>query len=141
MLSYTRLGIPGIVKVPVQGGHVALGYFLTGEEVERRTVVEPLRPFDPVAGRWGTGALEPFVRYSQMDLGEEVFSAGLADPTKWSRSAYMTDVGFNWYPNRFIKCSFDWQHTAFGTPVLLNEAKGYYGNAVDLFWVRCQLWY
>ena len=53
----------------------------------------------------------------------------------------MTDIGLNWYPNRFLKFTFDWQHTHFGSPVLLNEAQDRRGNSVDLYWIRCQVWY
>lgn len=129
------------VKVPVHGYSAAMSYFVTGETVEGRKVIVPLRPFNPASGCRGPGAIEPFARYSRLVLGEEVFTADLADPALWSRSAQMTDVGVNWYPNRFLKFTFDWQHTAFGTPVMLNEAQGRTGRSVDLFWLRCQVWY
>lgn len=138
---YARPGLASSVKVPVHGYGATLAYFLTGETVEGRRTVVPLRPFHPAGGMRGPGAIEPFARYSKLVLGDEVFTAGLADPQLWSRSAQMTDVGINWYPNRFLKFTFDWQHTAFGTPVTLNEAQGRTGRSVDLFWVRCQVWY
>lgn len=138
---YIRPGLTNSVHVPVQGFGATVAYFVTGETVEGRKQVIPLRPFSPASGLRGVGALEPFARYSHLSLGEEVFTAGLADPEAWSRTAHMTDIGFNWYPNRFIKFTFDWQHTTFGTAILLNEAQDQRGRSVDLFWARCQVWY
>ena len=53
----------------------------------------------------------------------------------------MVDLGVNWYPNRWVKFYLDWQHAAFGSPVLVNEAKGIFGRSTDLFWVRCQVYF
>ena len=53
----------------------------------------------------------------------------------------MVDLGVNWYPNRWIKFYFDWQHAAFGSPVLVNESKGLFGRTTDLFWIRCQVYF
>lgn len=139
--SYHHIGTAPPVEVPVSGYHVSLGYFLTGETVEDRTTVVPLRPFSPVRGSLGPGAIELFCRYSQLDLDEKVFSAGLADAGKWTRSAYVTDTGFNWYMNRFIKFYFDWQHSIYGTPVLINEGKQTFSRTDDLWWIRCQIYY
>ncbi len=129
------------VHVPVHGYGIAAGYFLTGETVEGRKVVIPLRPFNPVSGQRGIGAIELFARFSTLSLGNEVFSAGLANPDLWTREARMTDIGFHWHPNRFLRFSFDWQHTMFGTPVTLNEGQGKTSRSVDLFWARCQVWF
>jgi phosphate-selective porin OprO/OprP len=138
---YSAPGVANTVLVPVHGFGATAAYLVTGEVVESRKTIVPLRPFNPAAGEWGSGALEPFARYSQLVLGEEVFTAGLADPNLWSRSAQMTDIGINWYPNRYLKFTFDWQHTLFGSPIVLNEAQDRRGRAVDLYWLRCQVWY
>ena len=120
----TRAGLRDKPEVPVRGFHAALGYFVTGEEVERRTTVVPLRPFRPICREWGPGAIEPFVRFSQLNLGDIVFQADLADGHSWTDDVSMVDLGVNWYPNRWVKFYLDWQHAAFGSPVLVNEAKG-----------------
>ena len=49
----TRPGLANKPEIPVQGFHTAVAYFLTGEEVERRTTVVPLRPFRPLRGPMG----------------------------------------------------------------------------------------
>ena len=45
--SYASPARPSSVQVPFSGFYVVGGYFLTGEHVERRTRVNPLRPFFP----------------------------------------------------------------------------------------------
>ncbi len=139
--NFARLHVPGQVSEPVIGYNVTLGYFLTGEQVERRTTVYPLRPFDLTRGCWGPGAIEAFVRYSQLNLGQGVFTSGLADERNWSANGYMEDMGFNWYLNPYIRFILDWQHIAFGKPVLINPNHGHFSNFNDLFWVRCQVYF
>ncbi|RUL85050.1 OprO/OprP family phosphate-selective porin [Tautonia sociabilis] len=139
--QYARLGTPIRPEVPVVGYHVTAAYFLTGEEIPDRTTIIPLRPFDPAHGLFGPGAVEAFARISQLHLGEEVFAFELANPADWTRNTYLTDIGFNWYLNRFVKFYVDWQHANFGSPVLVNEADGTRSRHNDLFWVRCQIWF
>lgn len=132
-----RVGLP--VRLPVNGYNVALGYFITGEEIEKRTVVRPLRPFDPRCGLYGSGAIELFARYSRLHIGDEVFSAGLANPDDWTNRAAILDVGWNWYPNEYVKVYCDWQHAMFGSPVLINRQKGTRSRSNDVLWLRAQL--
>jgi phosphate-selective porin OprO/OprP len=76
-------------------------------------------------------------RYSQLDLGSEVFTAGLSNQQLWSNHAKMVDVGFNWYLNQFVKVYFDWEHSMFGNPVL--STNGAFRSSNDLFWLRTQV--
>ena len=126
------------VHLPVSGYHVQVGYILTGETLEKRALVEPLRPFDLRRGKFGLGAIELQARYSNLQVGNQVFTGGLADPNLWTNRLNMTDVGFNWYLNRNIKFYFDWQHQMFGEPVF---RPGGLQTKNDLFWLRLQLWY
>ncbi len=130
-----------IVDVQANGFHVTLASFLTGETVRGREVVQPLRPFDPRCGFRNLGAVEPFVRYSYLKTGDEVFDRGLANPDDWTNEVSMTDIGFNWYLNRYVKFYFDWQHAAYASPVLVNEETGKVSNRNDLYWVRCQFYF
>lgn len=139
--QYGKFGRPGRTNVPISGFHVSLGYFLTGETVEDRSTVVPLRPIDLHRGRFGPGAIELFARYSQLELGEAVFSAGLADPNEWTRKVYMADVGFNWYLNRFVKFYVDWQLPNYASPVLVNPLDDRFSRHSNLFWVRCQIYF
>ena len=127
------------VEVPVAGWSAAVAYLLTGEVIDRRTAIVPLHPFDPVNNVWGTGAIEPFGRVSRLRVGDTVFDAGLADRDDWSNRATVLDIGVNWYPIRYLKLTVDWQHSNFGSPVLINEETGKKDSVNDLFWFRAQV--
>jgi phosphate-selective porin OprO/OprP len=137
----SRPGLATKPEIPAEGFHTMLGYFITGEQVERRTTVVPLRPFRALSGEWGPGAIEPFIRFSQLGLGNVVFKDDLANGQFWTNNVSMIDLGVNWYPNRWVKLYVDWQHAAFASPVLVNESRGTFGRSTDLFWVRLQLYY
>lgn len=125
--------------LPVGGFHAGAGYFLTGEQVTDRSVVEPLRPFNPVSGQHGPGAIEPFARVSHLRLGSALFRDGLADSSLYTDRATIVDIGWNWYPNKYLKFYFDWQHASYGSPVLINRKSGTLRQTNDLLWVRAQL--
>jgi phosphate-selective porin OprO/OprP len=127
------------VHVPIWGWFVQGAYLLTGETIRDRTLIQPLRPFDLRKGQVGPGTWELTARYSQLDLGSEVFTAGLADPALWTNHAKMVDVGANWYLNQFVKVYFDWEHVMFGNPV--TSTNGAFRTSSDLFWVRTQVYF
>ncbi|WP_437193390.1 OprO/OprP family phosphate-selective porin [Planctomicrobium sp. SH527] len=135
------LGANPSVEVPFSGYYVSGGYFLTGEKIERRTRVKPLRPFLPLKKdeRKGPGAWEAVARVSQLRVGREIFDAGLADPTQWSNSATTTELGLNWYWNDYLKFYTFWLHGEFGDPVQFSQ--GEYHQSVDMCWMRCQLYF
>jgi phosphate-selective porin OprO/OprP len=133
------------VKVPYSGFYVAGGYFLTGEEIERRTRVKPLRPLIPVneGDRRGIGAWELAGRIGELRLGKEVFDAGLADSTIWSNRATTTELGLNWYWNEYVKVYMFWLHGEFGNPVQYRTegSQKFTQKNVDMFWTRLQLYF
>ena len=128
-------------QVPISSFYVAGGYFLTGEHVERRAVLKPLRPFIPPkkGGIRGPGAWEVVGRVSKLRLGEQIFTSGAADPTLWSNSASTTELGMNWYWNEYIKIYMFWLHGEFGDPVQYRP--GGFQKTADLFWLRFQLYF
>jgi phosphate-selective porin OprO and OprP len=127
-------------RIPIGGWFAQAGYILTGETIRDRTLIDPLRPFDLRPGRFGLGAFEVTARYSELDLNPRVFTAGLADPNLWTNRAEMTDVGFNWYLNKFIKIYFDWEHAMFAQPVFYRPGPGLQKTS-DLFWFRTQVYF
>ncbi len=137
--EYGFLESPAQFDIPIGSYYVQAGYFLTGEQITQRTLVEPLRPFNPARGQYGPGAIELAARYSQLELGREVFDLGLADPALWSRDAGSLDLGVNWYWNRNVKFLFDWQHTSFGSPVVFGSDT--FRSNSDLFWARMQIYF
>jgi phosphate-selective porin OprO and OprP len=127
--------------VQALGYNVGVSYFVTGEEVTGRSIVVPLNPFDPASGKCGTGAIEPYARFSHLTLDDNVFTAGLADPDAWTRTASMIDMGWNWYPNRYVKLYFDWQIALFDSPVLVDAATGEQVNESHTLWARAQVFF
>jgi phosphate-selective porin OprO/OprP len=125
------------VRVPISGYQVTAAYILTGETIRDRTLVDPLRPFDLRPGRFGLGAWEVAARFSELELGRQVFTGGLANPNLWTNEAKMVDVGLNWYINKAIKVYFDWEHAMFGSPVFYNT--GRFQKSNDLYWMRAQV--
>src|SRR5262249_38813008 len=90
-------------RVPVESFYIMGGYFLTGETVSGRGILRPNRNFDVRPGRRGLGALELVGRYSYLNIGRQVFTNGLADPSQWTNQLYTVDVGVNWYWTQFLK--------------------------------------
>jgi phosphate-selective porin OprO/OprP len=138
--GYARSARPS-VRVPYSGYYVTGGYFLTGEHVERRTRVKPLRPLIPVDKdeKCGPGAWEIAGRVSQLRLGEEIFNSGFADPAIWSNRATTTELGLNWYWNEYTKVYMFWLHGEFGNPVQYRP--GRLQKSADMFWMRFQLYF
>jgi phosphate-selective porin OprO/OprP len=137
--AYGKSATAAPVHVPVNGWFIQTAYILTGETIRDRTLLQPLRPFDLREGRFGFGAWEVTARFSQLDLGSEVFTAGLADPKLWTKDVNMVDVGANWYLNQFVKVYLDWEHPMFGTPVL--STGGAFRTSNDLYWLRTQVYF
>ena len=131
---YERTGESYQVSVPVSGNHFTASYFITGETVTGAAwsihFARSIR-----ARTRGPSAIELSARYSELALGQTIFTAGLANPQDWTRNIGMTDVGFNWYLTRDLKIYVDWQHSMYGTPVLLNPDTGVHSRENDLFWI------
>jgi phosphate-selective porin OprO and OprP len=139
--SYATVSNHSSVQVPFSGFYVVGGYFLTGEEVERRSRVTPLRPFIPTkkGDPIGPGAWELVSRVSELSLGEKIFTSGFANPNLWSNEAITTEVGLNWYWNEYIKMYMFWLHGNFADPVQFRP--GGLQKTADMFWLRFQLYF
>jgi phosphate-selective porin OprO and OprP len=139
--NYASFAHPSSVQVPYSGFYVVGGYFLTGEQVERRSKVSPLRPLVPTrkGDPIGPGAWEVVARVSELSLGEKIFSAGFADPNLWSNQAITTEIGLNWYWNEYVKMYMFWLHGDFADPVQFRP--GGFQKTADMFWLRFQLYF
>ena len=133
------------VAVPLNGYFVQAYYFLTGEQISRRVDIKPLKNFAFKNGKLqGLGAIEVHSRFSALNLGQNVFTGGLADPNLWSANAYVVDTGFNWYPNQYTKIYFDWQYAGFGDGVFNGTAANgqtRLTRSTNLLWLRFQLFF
>ena len=139
--GYASRARPTPVEVPFNGAYLTAAYFLTGEHIMRRAMVEPLRPVTPhkKGERFGPGAWELVGRVSELGFGEQVFNAGFADPNLWTNRAVTTEVGLNWYWNQYLKIYMFWLHGDFADPVYYRP--GRLQQTADMFWLRCQLFF
>lgn len=129
-------------RLPVQAFYIQSGYFITGETVTGRGAVRPLRPFQFQKGKLGCGpgAWELTARYNLLDIGNQVFTDGLANPALWTDRVNMVDLGVNWYWTQYIKLSLLWEHAEFGSPVVYNPA-GNQQLTSDEFLSRLQIYF
>lgn len=139
--GYASRARPTPVEVPFSGAYLTAAYFLTGEHVARRAMVEPLRPVTPHkrGERFGPGAWELVGRVSELGFGEQVFNAGFADPNLWTNRVVTTEVGLNWYWNEYLKVYMFWLHGDFADPVYYRP--GRLQQTADMFWLRFQLFF
>ena len=138
--DYVQAGNPSArTRVGVESYYVQFGYLLTGETRSSTGIVKPLHPFDLRAGQRGPGAWEPTFRFNQMDIGNKIFSSGLADPNTGANRLYMTDIGFNWHLTQYMKVYFDWQHAEFNQPVVFAPGRRQLNS--DMFMLRFQLFF
>lgn len=131
-------------KVTENGWYVQAGYFLTGEKVTSRGLVNPLRPFNPKS--WdGLGAFELAFRYANQTVDKNIFN--FAPISKWTNDTDVIDLGMNWYWNPNIKFYFGWERALFGKPIQAapgvnpNGPPQYWMTNSDMFWARLQLYY
>lgn len=87
------------------------GAVLLSNDTATPKPLDPKNPFDPGEGTWGAWQLA--FRYSALDIDEDAFSLGFADPAKSARSAKEFAAGLNWYWNRNMKLVFNYEYTKF----------------------------
>jgi phosphate-selective porin OprO/OprP len=138
--AFAGIGSSQRTTVPISGWNVALTYFITGEEITRRVyLVEPKRPFGFYNGKLNPGAIELYARFANIQLGDQIFTGGIANPQYWTNRASATDIGTNWYLNNYVRIYLDWQHAMFGSPVFLDTNK--YTKHENLYWLRTQIFF
>lgn len=84
---------------------------LTGEK-NSYSGVHPRNSFEPARGFAHLGAVELVVRYSQVRIDNGAFPL-FAKVATAAKQAEERGIGVNWYLNRFVKLTTDYEHTAF----------------------------
>jgi phosphate-selective porin OprO and OprP len=97
-------------KIQNTAWQIAGGILLSGDRATPKPL-DPKNTFDPGQGTWGAWQLA--FRYSALDIDEDAFAFGFADPTKSARSAKEFAAGLNWYWNRNMKLVFNYDYTKF----------------------------
>lgn len=92
-----------------QAWQVAGGWVLTGEANGERGV-SPRRAFQP--GRGGWGAFEVTARVTRLSVDDEAFPV-FANPDAAASSATAWAGGLNWYLNRAVKLTANYEETRF----------------------------
>ena len=90
---------------------LAGSFILTGEK-NSYAGVRPRNSFEPTRGFRHFGAVELALRYSQVTIGNNAFPA-FANPNTAAQQADERAIGLNWYLNRFVKLTIDYEHTTF----------------------------
>lgn len=85
-------------------------YVVTGEEASFKGVI-PAKNFDPKEGGWG--AWEIAGRLQRLDLDTDIFDRALAVGTNSIARATAWSAGLNWYLNRAMKFTVDYEQTEF----------------------------
>jgi phosphate-selective porin OprO/OprP len=88
---------------------IAGSWVLTGEDSSYRGVT-PRAIFDPSQHTWG--ALELTTRYNALALDRDAFPT-FANPAAAARTARAWALGTNWYLNRAVKVTVDFEETRF----------------------------
>jgi len=83
---------------------------LTGEKESYRGIVSPRRNFDRSNGGWG--GFELTARYSQLVVDDSAFPF-YANPSTATRAAYDSVVGVNWFLNKFVKLTGQFENINF----------------------------
>jgi phosphate-selective porin OprO/OprP len=113
---------------------IAGAWVLTGENTSWRGVL-PSESFDVATG--GLGALELVARYARLSLDPDLFDGAVfLNPALYAEDTREWAVGVNWYLNRFVKLSFNYEHADF------RNAEGESDNPSEgVFLTRLQLAY
>ena len=86
----------------------AASWVVTGDPTAYRGV----RPRHPV-GKKGFGALEVAARVHQLEIDENAFDQGFANPNTRVQKATSFGGGVNWYLNRFVRATANYEYTGF----------------------------
>ena len=84
---------------------------LTGER-NAYSGVRPMRAFEPQKGVRYLGAFELALRYSEVRVDSHAFRT-LANPKSSAQQASELGFGLNWYLNRYVKLTTEYEHTIF----------------------------
>jgi len=90
---------------------VAGSVVLTGEK-NTYNGVKPRNSFEPSRGFRHLGAFEVAFRYSQLRIGSNAFPLFASSKTA-AQAADERAIGLNWYLNRFVKLTSDFEYTTF----------------------------
>ena len=98
------------LKVENDAWQVLLSWVVFGGDASFRGVT-PKNSFDWATGTWG--ALELVARYSELNIEDDAFTAGLLSLTSSAKKAHDVGAGVNWYLNRNVKLQVNYDQSSF----------------------------
>ncbi len=116
-LINTATVLPGSIRrdLTTRAWAVTTNYVLTGEDTGYSTNPKPANDFNFANGTWG--AWEVAARVSQLTVDKDAFTgAGTGIFANRNTQAERIDsysLGVNWYLNRNVKASFNFEHSSF----------------------------
>jgi len=113
------------------GWFVTGSWLLTGENATYRSV-NPAKDFSPSSRTWG--AWEVLLRLSGLDVDDAAFPI-FANPATSATEVSSISVGVNWYLNRNVKASVNYEHSEFTG----GESGAITGQDEDAIFSRLQL--
>jgi phosphate-selective porin OprO and OprP len=116
-----------------KGWFIQGSWVLTGEKASYRSVT-PAKPFDREKRQWG--AVELAARYARVNVDDDAFRLGFADPAVSASDAKAITLGLNWYLNRNVKAQFNWERTDFDRSIRFGADSR---DHEDVFLTRLQL--
>ncbi|MDD5755156.1 MAG: porin [Methylococcales bacterium] len=125
-----KTGVATNVKQNNTAWQILGSYVLTGED-NSFGGIKPIRPFNPLDGKWG--ALQFAARYSQLDVDNDTFI--FLDPNKSATQARAWTLGANWYLNINALIRADYEQVSFDG----GAAKGGDRPTEQVFATRFQL--
>lgn len=134
------------------GYYVNASYFLTGERYNgdgtgTYTPISPIRPLMPARGQWGPGAWEVATQFAEINMGNGDIQRGFANPLTNATRLDQLMIGLNWWPNKWVRFSFDWVYDKFNNPIPLNgftPGPNQPSNPIDnynTFWTRVAVFF
>ncbi len=115
--------------------YVNTSYFLTGEQYTGDgllgyTTITPLNSY---------GAWELVSQFSQVNLGDTSLTPGFAKADLDATRMQQIMSGVNWWPNRYIRISFDYVHV--WTNEAVNVGAGQLADQYGIWWGRFAAFY
>jgi phosphate-selective porin OprO/OprP len=131
-LHWTRALTDGTTNITeeIDAYYVNASYFLTGEEYKGDgllgyTTIEPLHDY---------GAWELVSQFSQMELGPQSLTPGFAEPGQDATRMQQLMAGVNWWPNRYVRISFDYVNV--WTNKAVDVGAGQFADNYGIWWGR-----
>ncbi|MSR32537.1 MAG: hypothetical protein EXR99_13645 [Gemmataceae bacterium] len=113
-------------------------YWLTGEEIESREEIRPLREFAWKNPLSNPVACQFYTRFDSQRFGDELRDNGFSFSDISTGNVNAVTLGLTWFPNRFTTLWLSWFHGMYGNEVKTGDRTT---DRYDLYSARMQISY